>query len=63
MDKEKIDRINELAKKGKLTDDEIEEQKSLRQEYIAEVKQSLKLQLDNMYVIDENGKKKKIEKK
>lgn len=41
MEKEKIDRINELAHKSKdsgLTDFEKEEQKALRQEFLAEIK-------------------------
>jgi len=66
MEKEKIQRINELAKKqkeGTLTDEEIQEQKKLRQEYIDEYKRSLMSQLDNTYVMDENGNKTKLKKK
>ena len=40
MEKEKINRINELARKSKtekLTDEELAEQKALRQEYINEI--------------------------
>ena len=66
MEKSKIDRINELAKKqkeGTLTQDEVQEQKELRQEYIDEYKRNLKAQLDNTYIMDENGTKTKLKKK
>lgn len=63
MEKVKIDRINELAHKESLTDEEKEEQKKLRQEYVDEYKRSLRTQLDNTYIVDENGCKKKLEKK
>lgn len=66
MEKSKINRINELAKKqkeGTLTEDEVQEQKELRQEYIDEYKMNLKSQLDNTYIIDEKGNKTKLKKK
>ena len=62
MTEEKIDRINALAHKQQavgLT----EEQAKLRQEYIASVRASLVGQLDNTYIIDEKGNKKKVKKK
>ena len=49
MTQEKIARINELAHKSKttgLTDAEKAEQQTLRQEYLADVKASLRAQLD-----------------
>ena len=63
MEKNKIDRINELAKKSVLTEEEKEEQKKLRKEYIDEYVGNLKKQLDNTYIVDENGNKEKIKKK
>ncbi len=63
MEKKKIERINELAHKTNLTDEEKAEQKALRQEYIDEYKNNLRVQLDNTYIIDEHGNKKKLEKK
>lgn len=66
MNKEKIDRINELARKSKsvgLTDDEKKEQAELRNEYISSVKASLVGQLENTYIIDVKGNKKKVERK
>ena len=67
MLEEKIQRINELARKSKtpegLTEEEKAEQKQLRQEYIAEWRQGVVQVLDNTYVMDENGVKRKLEKK
>ncbi len=66
MTKEKIDRINFLAKKKKaegLTEEEIMEQAILRQEYIAEYRASLGGILDNTYIQRPDGSKEKIEKK
>jgi len=45
MDKVKVDRINELGRISKvreLTEEEKKEQKTLREEYIAEVRKALK---------------------
>lgn len=58
-----IERINELAKKAKtegLTEQEKEEQKKLRREYIDSVVGNLRSQLDNTYVLDEQGNKSKL---
>lgn len=58
-----IDRINFLARKAKtegLTDEEKAEQQKLRREYIDSVVGNLKASLDNTYVVDENGNKKKL---
>lgn len=59
MTKEKIARINELAKKSRteegLTEAEKTEQAALRREYIDEMKQSLRSQLDNADYIDDKG--------
>ncbi|WP_249869664.1 DUF896 domain-containing protein [Oceanobacillus saliphilus] len=57
--KEKLERINILAKKAKdvgLTDNEKEEQKKLRQEYLNNVRSSFKNQFKGMTVIDPEGK-------
>ena len=67
MEQSKIERINFLAKKSRtpegLTDDERAEQKSLRQEYINSYVRSLENQLDNTYIVDEEGHKTKLERK
>lgn len=56
---EMIDRINELAKKKKtvgLTEEEAAEQKVLYKEYIAAFRANLKSQLDNIEIVDADGK-------
>jgi uncharacterized protein YnzC (UPF0291/DUF896 family) len=53
VSKEKLDRINELAKKSKvqpLTVAEKKEQKKLREEYLASFRKSFKNQLDNIEI-------------
>lgn len=60
---EVIDRINVLAKKAKtegLTDEELAERDKLRRIYIDSVKANLIGQLDNTYVVDEKGNKRKL---
>lgn len=67
MDQKGIDRINELARKAKtpegLTEAEQQERAVLRREYIDSVLGSLKSQLDNTYIVDEKGNKKKVQRK
>lgn len=66
MTHEKINRINELAHKAKaegLTDDEKKEQAKLRREYIDSFKSSLIGQLENTYIVDEKGNKKKVQRR
>ena len=63
---EQINRINELARKSKstgLTEDEKAEQAKLRRLYIDSFKESLVGQLENTYIVDEKGNKKKVQKK
>ena len=58
MTQEKIARINELAKKSKttgLTEAEKTEQQALRQEYLADVKASLRTQLDHTSIKEPDG--------
>ena len=66
MEQFKLDRINELARKAKaegLTDEEKVERAALRREYIDSVVGNLKGQLDNTYLVDEQGNKTKLKKK
>ncbi len=67
MIKEKIDRINQLAKKSKtpegLTDAERAEQKALRDEYIAEYRAQFTGILENTYLQRPDGTKEKIQRK
>lgn len=61
-----IARINELAGKSKaegLNEEEKAEQAKLRQEYIMKFRQGMENALSNVYIMDENGNKKKVEKK
>ena len=66
MKQEQIDRINELAHKAKtvgLTPEETEERAVLRRAYIDSVLGNLKGQLDNTYIVDERGRKRKLKPK
>lgn len=59
MNQEKIERINALYRKSKaegLTEEEKKEQDLLRKEYIVSVKSNLRNQLNNIDVINEQGK-------
>ena len=63
MKKEDIDRINELASKAKtvgLTPEENEERAVLRRAYIDSVVGDLRQQLDNTYIVDSKGNKRKL---
>lgn len=63
MTEEKIKRINFLAKKQKaegLTEEEKAEQQKLRREYIDSYKQSLIAQLENTYILEPDGTKRKV---
>ena len=58
MEKQKIDRINELYRKSKaegLTDAGRKEQKILRQEYLELVRRNLRSQLNNIDVEEKDG--------
>ena len=67
MDQKKIDRINELARRVKagetLTAQELAERDALRKEYIASVKASLTGHLENTYIVEPDGTKRKLQKK
>ncbi len=67
MEQKQIDRINELAKKAKNPEGLIEweemERAALRREYIDSVLGNLKGQLDNTYIVDEQGNKIKLQKR
>lgn len=66
MKQEKIDRINELAHKAKaegLTPEELAERDALRREYIDAVTGSLRRELEHTYVVDQFGRKKKLQPK
>ena len=66
MIEQTIKRINALAAKAKregLTDEERVEREQLRREYIAAVRRSLTEQLDNTWLVDEQGRRTKLQKR
>ena len=66
MKEEKIKHMNELyhiSQERDLSPEEFEEYNALRQEYIASFRASLVGQLDNTYIVDEKGNKRKLQRK
>ena len=66
MQSERVKRINELAHKAKtvgLTAEETAERDRLRQEYLAAFRKNLTAQLDNTYIVDEQGNRRKLTKR
>ncbi len=66
MEQQKIDRINELARKAKaegLTSEEEQERQVLRAEYIAAYRASLRGQLENLVIQTPDGKQTPLKKK
>lgn len=58
MEKQKIERINELARKSRetaLTPEELAEQKALREEYLREIRAQFQSTLDNTVVQRPDG--------
>ena len=58
LEKSKMERLNELAKKKKLgtiTEAEIQEQDVLRQEYLAAFRGGMKETIEHMKVVDPEG--------
>ncbi|MBR5236244.1 MAG: DUF896 domain-containing protein [Clostridia bacterium] len=61
-----LKRINELAKKSReqgLSDEEKIEQNTLRQEYLKKFRQGMENTLKSVYIMDEKGNKRKVEKR
>ena len=61
-----LKRINELAKKSReqgLDDAEKAEQAELRQAYLKKFRQGMESTLSNVYIMDAQGNKRKVEKK
>ena len=67
MTQEKIDRINELARKVKageaLTEDELAERAALRTEYIREFRASMTGILDNTVIVRPDGTREQVRDK
>lgn len=65
MEKSRIERLNELAKKAKslsLSEAELAERDELRKEYIAAFKANLKATLDNTVIVDKDGNRRSLRK-
>ena len=63
MDQIKLDRINELARKSKsepLTEEELLEQKALREEYIRDFRASMRGILNNTTIVSPDGSREKL---
>jgi len=61
-----LKRINELARKSReqgLTEEEKVEQAELRKMYLKKFREGMENTLNSVYIMDENGNKKKVEKK
>ena len=67
MTDERILRLNELAKKYKsgvpLTEEELQERDTLRKEYVAAFRESLRAQLDNTYIQTPDGRRTRLRPK
>lgn len=66
MEKEKINRINELARKRKtvgLTPEETAEQEALRKEYITGFRNNLQEILDSVVIQNPDGTQHRLQKK
>ena len=66
MDKKKIGRINELARKkkaGGLTEAEAAEQAELRHEYLAEFRENMKAMLDSTIIQEPDGTRHALKQK
>ncbi len=66
MEREKVERINFLAKKSKaegLTEEEKAEQKTLREQYIAEIRYSFGQTLESTVIQYPDGTRKRVRKK
>lgn len=65
MEINKIERLNELAKKAKantLTSSELAEREQLRKEYIDAFRSNLKATLDNTVIVDKDGNRRSLRK-
>ena len=67
MTKKELDRINELARKKKasgLNEEELAEQKKLREKFLAEFRENFRRQLENIEIVepDDPRLKKQIRK-
>ncbi|NLI61624.1 MAG: DUF896 domain-containing protein [Clostridiales bacterium] len=65
LSKEKLNRINELAKKSRekgLSAEEKAEQHALRQEYLSTFRSNFRKTLESITIVDEEGNRKELKK-
>lgn len=65
MEKSKLERINELARKAKegtLTEEELVERDKLRKEYISAFRSNLRATLENTVIIEADGTRRSLKK-
>ena len=65
MEKEKMERISHLSRKERTIglNEEKKEQAALRQEYLEAIRKSLTGTLENTYLVDEKGNKRKVQRR
>ena len=66
MTNEKLERINALARLAReraLTPEELTERDALRREYIGKWRRGAEQVLENTYLVDEKGNRRKLQKK
>ena len=66
MEQHELDRINALSQKSRtegLTEEEKAEQKRLREKFLAGFRQNMIAQLENTYIVDEKGNKRKLKRR
>ena len=66
MKSEDVKRMNDLyhlSQERVLSEDEFAEWEDLKKRYVADFKANLTAQLDNTYIVDDKGNKRKLEKK
>lgn len=61
--KERISALTRISRERELTPDEQAERAALRAEYLADWRRATVETLDNTYIVDENGHKRKLGKK
>ncbi len=66
MTNTKLERINQLARLAReraLTAEELAERDALRKEYVAEWRRGAQQVLENTWLVDEKGNRRKLQKK
>lgn len=61
--KERISELTRISRERELTPEEQSERQALREEYLQSWRESVISTLDNTYLVDEDGNKRKLPKK